>query len=135
MSFRLCAGVMDLTLASLWPLTMMSAMYVNTLVARSWRGGKLEKVRRLIEKFGRAAAGEKIGMANEVGQERDVRFHAADAEFLEAAFHAAGGVEEAQAVGRHLDEQRIIKWRDDRAGKRACRRRGGCPGRSPSDSG
>ena len=50
-------------------------------------------------------------------QERDVRLDAADAEFLQAALHAPGGVDEAQAVGRHLDQQRIVERRDDRAGE------------------
>ena len=50
-------------------------------------------------------------------QERNVRLDAANAEFLQAAFHAAGGVDEAQAVGRDLDQQRIVERRDDRAGE------------------
>src|SRR5262249_29981241 len=37
------------------------------------------------------------------------------AEFLKTAFHPPGGIDEPQAMGRYLDEQRIIERRDDGA--------------------
>ena len=52
-------------------------------------------------------------MQHEVREEGDVRLDAADAELLQAAFHAPGGVDETQAAGRYLDEQRIVERRDD----------------------
>ena len=63
-------------------------------------------------------AGRKAGCVHEVEQKRNVRLDAADAELLQAAFHAAGGIDETQAVRRHLDQQRIVERRDDRAGER-----------------
>src|SRR5581483_3888197 len=52
---------------------------------------------------------------------RDVRLDAADAEFLQAALHAPGRIDEAQPAGGHLDQQRVVKGRDDGAGEGAAR--------------
>ena len=56
-------------------------------------------------------------MRDEVDEERDVGLHAADAELLQRAHHAAGGVGELEALGGHLDQQRVVEGRDDRAGE------------------
>ena len=50
-------------------------------------------------------------------QERNVGLHAANAEFLEAALHAADGVDETAAAGGDFDEHRIEERADDRAGE------------------
>src|SRR5437870_5571238 len=81
-------------------------------------GGELKEGRRLVNETSREAAGEEVGVGYQVEQERNVRFHAADAKFLQAALHAAGGVKKAQAVRRHLDQQGIIERRDHGARKR-----------------
>ena len=60
----------------------------------------------------------KSGCVTRLIEEGNVRLDAADAEFLQAALHAAGGIDETQTVRRHLDQQRIVKRRDDRAGER-----------------
>ena len=92
-------------------------MYVSSLRRPVLRVGKLEQLRRLVDEARRAPAGQEVGVRDQVDQERNVRLHAADAEFLQAALHAAGGVDEAQAVGRDLHQQRVVKRRDDRAGE------------------
>ncbi len=58
-------------------------------------------------------------MRDEVDEKRNVGFDAADTEFLQTALHATGGIDEAQASRRHLDQQRIVERRDDRAGEGA----------------
>jgi len=35
----------------------------------------------------------KTGVVDQVDQERNIRFHAADAKFLQAPFHAASGID------------------------------------------
>ena len=97
--------------------------------------GKLEQLGRLVDEPGGAAAGEEVGVLDQVEQERDVGLHAADPEFLEAALHAPGRIDEPPAGGGDLHQQRIVKRRDDPAGESPGRRRAGCPGRRPSDSG
>ena len=57
-------------------------------------------------------------MRDHVEQERDVRLHTADAIFLERPLHSQGRILESRRVGRDLDEQRIIKRRDDGTGGR-----------------
>ena len=59
----------------------------------------------------------KSGCVTRLMQEGDVGLDAADAELLQAALHAPGGVDEAQAVGGDLHQQRIVKRRDDRPGE------------------
>ena len=93
-------------------------MYVSSLRGAILAARQLEQLRRLVDEARRAAAGQKRRVRDQVDQERNVRLDAADAEFLQAALHAPGGVGEAQAVGRHLDQQRIVERRDDGAGKR-----------------
>ena len=78
---------------------------------------QLEQLRLLIEETSGDSAGEEIGVGNQVEKERDVGFHAADAEFLQTPLHPTGGINEAQAVGRHFHQQRVIKRRDHRSGK------------------
>src|SRR5437660_7198585 len=79
--------------------------------------GKLEQLRRLIEEARGESAGQEIGMRHQIEEKRDVGFDAADTEFLQAALHAPRRVQEAQAVGRNLDQQRVIKRRDHGARK------------------
>ena len=81
------------------PLTMMSPgseELGGTVLSRR----EVKQFGRLVDKPGRAVAGQKVGMRDQVDQERNVRLHAADAEFLQAALHAAGGVDEARGRGR-----------------------------------
>src|SRR5262249_3370790 len=59
--------------------------------------------------------GQEVGVGDQVDQEGNVRLDPADAELLQAALHAAGRVQEAQAVRRHLDQQRVVEGGDDRA--------------------
>jgi len=81
----------------------------------------VEQFRRLIKELRGELALQELGMRHQVEQERNVRLDATDAEFLEAAFHAAGRVHKAQTVGCHLDQQRIEKRRDDCARERRAR--------------
>ena len=78
---------------------------------------QIEQLRFLVDEARGAAAGQEVGVRDEIEEKRDVRLDAADAELLEAALHAAGGVHEAQAVGRHFNQKRIVKGRDDGAGE------------------
>ena len=102
-----------------WPLTMTSRDVGQQLAspgpaaAASWNSSGVSSMNRVVH-----AAGEERRVRDQVDEERDVRLHAADAELLQAALHAAGGVDEAQAVGRHLHQQRIVERRDDRAAER-----------------
>ena len=80
--------------------------------AADWNSSGVSSRKRVVQPPAR-----KSGLVIRLSKKRDVRLHAADAELLQAAFHAAGGVDETQAVGRHLDQQRIVKRRDDRAGE------------------
>ena len=78
---------------------------------------EVEERRSLVDEPRGAAAGQKVGVCDEVDQERDVGLHAADAEFLQAAFDVAGGLLVGQPPRRHLHEQRVEIGRDDRAGE------------------
>ena len=78
-------------------------------------GGKLKQLWRFIEEAGRESAGEKLGMRDEVEQKWDVGFDAPDAELLQTALHAPGGLEKPQPVGGDLDQQRVVERRNDRA--------------------
>ena len=82
-------------------------------------GGKLKQARRLVEEPRRHGAGQEVRVLDEVQQERHVRLHAADAELLQRPVHPPGRVDEPDAVGRHLHEQRVVKRRDDRPAERA----------------
>src|SRR5438128_714928 len=73
----------------------------------------MKKFRRFVEKLGSDAAFEEAWVGDEVEKEWDVGFDAAHAEFLKAAFHAPGRVEEANALGRHLHEKRVEERRND----------------------
>ena len=75
---------------------------------------ELKKLRRLVEKAGRVTAGQEIGVRDQVDQKRQVGLNAADAKFLQAALHAAGGVRKLPGPGRDLHQQRIVKRRDHR---------------------
>ena len=77
--------------------------------------GEIEQRRSLVDEPRRAAAGEKLGVGNEVDEERNVRLHAANAEFLQAAFDVAGCLVERQPTRRHLDEEGIEVRGDDGA--------------------
>ena len=79
---------------------------------------EVEEVGGLVEEPGRAAAGEEIGVGDDVDQERHVRLHAPDAELLERPLHPPGGVDEPGAAGGDLHEHRVVERRDDRAGDR-----------------
>ena len=78
---------------------------------------EVEERRSLVDEPRRAAAGEKVGMRDEVDEERDVGLHAADTEFLQAALDVAGGLLVGQPPRRHLHQQRVEVGRDDRAGE------------------
>ena len=54
-------------------------------------------------------------MQNQISEKRNVRLHAADAEFSQRSIGAPHGVFQRLAPGGHLDEQRIEVRRDDRA--------------------
>jgi hypothetical protein len=70
--------------------------------------------RRVDERRGGRAPRE-FRVDQHVLEERDVRLHAADAEFAEAAVHALDGLVEGRGEGGDLDEQRIVVGRDHRA--------------------
>ena len=53
---------------------------------------------------------------DDVFDERNVRLHAADAEFLQRAVHAIERNRKAHATGGNLHQQRIVERRDDTAG-------------------
>src|SRR5262249_17694649 len=79
--------------------------------------GKLKQFRGFIQKACGEAPGDKVWVRDQVEQERNVRFDAADAEFLQRPLHAWSGIDKAQAVGGHFDQQRIVVGRDDGAAK------------------
>src|SRR5207245_11492702 len=47
----------------------------------------------------------------------NVGFDAADAELLQATFHAPGRIQETQPMSTYLDQKRIVKGRDHRSGE------------------
>src|SRR6266571_2924105 len=78
---------------------------------------QLEQLRRLVNEARRTLTAEKIEVVDQVDEKGNVRLDAADAELLQTALHAAGGVDETQAVGGHFYQERIVKRRDDGAGE------------------
>jgi hypothetical protein len=77
---------------------------------------EFEKLRLRIDEFGVRLAGTEGFVGDDVFEERDVRFHAADAELAEGAIHALAGHREIAAHGGELHEHGIIERRDDRTG-------------------
>ena len=57
-------------------------------------------------------------MRDQVHQERDVRLHAANAELFKTPLHPLRRVAQRSPPGTHLDQQRIVKRRDDRTAER-----------------
>src|SRR5216683_2261191 len=80
--------------------------------------GVLKQLGRFVDKAGGEAPLQEFRMRDQLDEEWDVGLDATDAELLQTALHMPGRVQEPQSVGRHLDEKRIIKRRDDRAGER-----------------
>ena len=66
--------------------------------------GELEQLGRLVQKPRRAFPGDKRGVGDQVKQERNVRFDAADTKLLQAAFHVSRRVDKASSPGNHLDQ-------------------------------
>ena len=52
---------------------------------------------------------------DQVRQEGDIGFDAPYAELLQGTFHPARRIHKAQTIGRHFDQQGIVKGCDDRA--------------------
>ena len=73
---------------------------------------QLEERGCFVDEPRRAVSRQELRVRHQIDEEGDVRLDAADAEFLQAAFHAPGRVHEAQAVGRHLHEERVVIGRD-----------------------
>ena len=78
--------------------------------------GELEEGGLGIDELGVCLAGAEGVIRDDVFEEGDVGFHAADAELAEGAVHALAGGGEAAAGGGELHEHGIVVWRDDRAG-------------------
>src|SRR5947207_813688 len=75
----------------------------------------MSNVRSRVARSDRWASREVV---DEVDEERDVRLDATDAKLLQAALHAARGIDETQAMRGHFYQERIVKRRDDGAGER-----------------
>ena len=69
-----------------------------------------------VDELGVRLAGAEGLVGDDVFEERDVRFHAADAELAEGAIHALAGHREIAAHGGELHEHGIVERRDDRTG-------------------
>ena len=69
-----------------------------------------------IDELGVRLAGAEGFVGDDVFEERDVRLHAADAEFAEGAIHALAGHGEIAAHGGQFHQHGIVERRDDRAG-------------------
>ncbi len=61
-------------------------------------------------------AGAERFVSDDVFEEGDVGFDAADAEFAEGAVHALAGGGEVAALCGEFDEHGIVEWGDDGAG-------------------
>ena len=77
---------------------------------------EFEKLGLGVDELGVRLAGAERFVGDDVFEERDVRFHAADAEFAQRAVHALAGHREIAAHGGELHQHGIIERRDDRAG-------------------
>ncbi len=82
------------------------------------RDRELEELGRLVEEPGGGPAFEKIGVVDDVEQERDVRLDPSDAKLAQGPLHPPSGVDEPSTAGADLDQQRVVKRRDDRPGGR-----------------
>lgn len=56
-------------------------------------------------------------MGYQVDEEGDVGFHTTNPEFLEAAFHAAGGIGVVAALGDDFHQERIVERSHDGIGE------------------
>src|SRR5262249_707751 len=70
--------------------------------------GNTEKFGRIVEEGGSDFAAAKAGMIHHVFEERDIGFHAADAEFAESAVHALAGFGKIEPPRCDLNEKRIV---------------------------
>src|SRR5215469_6616067 len=68
----------------------------------------MEELRGFIEKTGSGFAGAEFRVIDHVFKERDVGFHAADAEFAKGAVHALARFVEGVAPSGDFDEERIV---------------------------
>src|SRR6266849_6067136 len=75
-----------------------------------------EQFGRLVEERGRDFAGAKLGMVHDIFDERDIRLHAANAEFAKGAIHALAGFGKIRAPGGDFDKQRIVVGSEHRPG-------------------
>ncbi len=82
--------------------------------------GELEEGGLGIDELGVCLSGAEGVIGDDVFEERDVRFHPADAELAEGAVHALAGHGEIAAHGGELHEHGIVIRRDDRAGIAGC---------------
>ena len=87
----------------------------QNLVRAIARRAKSEQLGRGIDEFRGGAARHEGRMQNQISEKRNVRLHAADAEFAQRSIGAPHGLFQRLAPRGHLDEQRIEVRRDDRA--------------------
>ena len=97
------------------PLTVISAAYVNSRIARFWRTGNrnssgFSSMNRVVQLPAR-----KSGLASRVEQERNVGLHPPNPKLFERPLHSPGGVDEPAAGCTDLHEQRVVERRDDPA--------------------
>ena len=76
-----------------------------------------EQFRRVVDEIRRAAAGQELRMRHELNEKRNVHLHAANAELLQAALHAAGRIDKPPSARRHFHQQRIVIRRDHGSGE------------------
>lgn len=77
---------------------------------------EIKERRRGIDERRDGLAREKAVMVDNVFDERDVRLDAADAKLAQGSVHPLDGELEATGRGGQLNEERIVKRRDHRAG-------------------
>ena len=77
-------------------------------MARSPRRAEAEELGGVVEERGGDFAGAELRVIDDVFEEGNVGFDAADAELAEGAVHAAAGFGEIVAPGGDFDQERVV---------------------------
>ena len=77
----------------------------------------MEKSRVLIDETRGTKAVEEILIIDQVDKERNVRFDAANTEFVKCTIHFIGRIFKARTLNGHLHQHGVVVWSDDRSGE------------------
>ena len=80
---------------------------------------ELEQLGSLVNKPSGKATLDEFRVRHDLDQERNIRLHTPDTEFLKNSFHAICRIDKSPSAHRHFDQQRIVKRIDHGTGKRA----------------